>query len=194
MKKILTIGICLFCIQIAAAQEATLFSGKMTHGGYGASQLRISQLNGETAILTGWRGAWIANKTFVLGWSNIELISDDNTAPVLLDGQPGTVDMEYRGPLIGLIIGSDRLVHFTVDAVIGWGKVHYRLRNEEWDWEEDNFFVFTPELGLEFNIIPWMRLVISGGYRLITDVEMDGLTGRDLSGFTGGVTLKFGKF
>jgi len=194
MKKLIIIGICFICVSMLAAQGKTLISGDLESGGYGGVHLRLSQLNGEIAILTGWRGAWIVNKTFCVGWSSMEQISDDNIAPVLLDGRQGYLDMEYRGLLLGVMIGSDRLVHFGMDAVIGWGGVHYRLKENDDNYETDQFFVLTPEINLEVNVVSWFRIAVSGGYRLITEVQMEGLTGRDLSGFTGGLTLKFGKF
>ena len=194
MKKLIIIGICLLCVPMVFGQASTLMSGDLESGGFGGVFLHVSQLNGEMSILTGWKGAWIINKTFCVGWSNTEQISDDNIAPIRLDGETGYLDISYRGLLLGLIIGSDRLVHFNVDAVVGWGSVDYKLKDSDDNWASDHFFVLTPELSVEINVIPWMRIAVGAGYRLITEVQMEGVTGSDLSGFTGGLTLKFGKF
>ena len=67
MKRSL-IGLLLFAFfGFASAQDEQLVSGKIESGGFGAPVWKITQINGETAMLTGGRGGWIINHTFVIG-------------------------------------------------------------------------------------------------------------------------------
>ncbi|MCY1005603.1 hypothetical protein OV079_08480 [Nannocystis pusilla] len=55
-------------------------------------------------------------------------------------------------------------------------------------------FVAEPELGLSFALTRVLRLVLSGGYRFAVAQPWSGPSDRILSGLTGTLGLRLGKF
>ncbi len=174
------------------AQE-TLVGKHMNNGGYGAVQFSVSTLDGEAAMFTGGQGAWIINKTFLVGWSDMDMLSDDVRAPIAGE-EKVCMRFDYQGFLVGVIIGSDRMVHFMGNCMIGWGRIAYEIPGGEEELDSDRFLAVIPELGMEVNVLTWMRFTVSVGYRLIRDVQMENLTGPSLSALSGNISLKFGRF
>jgi hypothetical protein len=58
----------------------------------------------------------------------------------------------------------------------------------------DGVFVMEPELGLEANLLKFVRLQLSVSYRMVWDVELAGIDNADASGIGGGLSFVFGDF
>ena len=95
---------------------------KSSNGGYGAFQFGWTQVDGQSAITVGGRGAWIANHYFALGLAGNGFYSNTNDFPnntnhtyALYGG--------YGGILIEPIVASMSTVHVSFPMVFGGGGV-----------------------------------------------------------------------
>jgi hypothetical protein len=177
----------------ALGQEETLIEGKIESGGFGGPVIRFSDVKGEFAVFVGGRGAWIVNHSFYVGAAGYGLanaIDLDNHR----DYWPHRdIEFGYGGVEFGYIHDSNRLVHFTIGALIGGGGV---TRNEDFDvfYDDDAVFVLEPTADLELNVSRLVRIAAGGGYRLVTGTHAPGLDNGDLSAPFASLTVKIGKF
>ena len=180
-------------------QERALISGPVVHGAFSGPQLMLGQVKGEIAVLTGGWGAWLINHTLIIGGGGYGLIND------LLAGQTTTgedryLNFGYGGMILGLVLGSDRLVHLTAHSLIGPGSVGYRHpRLTDLGWRSEDsvqhlVFVIQPTLGVELNVTRFFRIAADGSYRYVIGSDLAYMTAGDLCGFGAELTLKFGKF
>jgi len=194
MKKTFIV-LFVFLISITLyADEETLISSDMQHGGFGGFGFRVTSLNGQTVVMSGGGGAWLINSRFFIGGSGYSNMSDDIKAPVPLESEQVFMNINYGGLNLGYVFNPDKLYHVTIDALIGQGNINYSQRNSDKHWKSDNFFVLEPSVNLELNVVRWCRIAVSASYRLVNDVEIQNLQNNDIDGLSAGVSFKFGKF
>ncbi|MBD3289817.1 hypothetical protein GF337_13505 [candidate division KSB1 bacterium] len=173
----------------------TLISGDIKSGGYGGPAVKIGQINGENGVFVGGQGGWIINHQFVLGGGGYGLTND-----ILIQGIDSPEDLYlnfgYGGLFLEYIIAPKRLIHFTVNSMIGAGGVSFRDKDYEGtdDYNNDSFFVLEPGVSAVLNLHKHVRITVGGNYRWISGVDMAGIGDSDLSGTTFEVRLKFGSF
>jgi hypothetical protein len=182
----------------AFAQEQTLFSGKIEHGGYGGPVVKFSSVNGKLGVLVGGHGGWIINHTLVLGGGGYGLVNDvaANTLGPLNEEY---VDFSYGGFEVEWVMNSDKLVHFSVHALIGGGGVQYRNEGEDITYHNknnDGFFVLEPGATLDLNMTTWMRFSVGASYRYVNGVDSNSnvTSDQDLTAPSVMLMLRFGKF
>jgi hypothetical protein len=194
MKR-LWIGMLLFgLLGLASAQDEQLISGKIESGGFGAPVWKVTQVNGETAFLSGGRGGWIINHTFIIGGGGYSTLSDVKTGLISDGKKPLYMRMEYSGLELEYIHHSNKMVHWTVLALFGGGRLEIREHEPDRTTTNDRFFVFNATANAEINVLKWMRLNLGAGYRLAHGIDYMGLSNGDLSGPEAQVTVKFGSF
>jgi len=213
MKKT-TITLCMLLLStLAFAQQETemktLFgnSGIRSNGGYGGLTTGYSNIDGRDAILMGGRGAWLINHKLGIGLAGTGFLTDSKQDEQLNDrfqfvGGYGGLFLEY-------IVNPNSPVHVSFPLTVGAGGVAYARRdysfsNNDFDaLEEDSeaFFVVEPGIEVELNLLKFMRLAFGASYRYTSEVDLNyvsndtRIVGSDvLRGFSGGITLKFGKF
>ncbi|KPK55771.1 MAG: hypothetical protein AMS21_13295 [Gemmatimonas sp. SG8_38_2] len=167
---------------VAAAQEQTLAGDGLESGGFGAPVVKFSDVGGEFAVFAGARGGWIIDHTFVLGLGGYGLASNIGDDPFERE-----VEFGYGGLELEYIKNSDKLVHFTIYALVGGGAVVYL------DDVVDGVFVLEPAVNLIVNVTQWFRLGVGGGYRFVEGANSD-LSNKELSAPVGVLTFKFGSF
>jgi hypothetical protein len=177
----------------------TLISGSVTQGGYGGPVFTYSRVLGRDAILFGGRGGWIANHHFVFGAGGFALVSRVPAPADASDfGEDLRLEFGYGGLWFEYTFLPEKLVHASIGTLIGGGAVDYsrirRTLSEDRVVESDVVFVVDPVIAAELNILPVLRLSLGVGYRYVGSVDLTGLREEDLSGFTGSVMLKFGRF
>jgi hypothetical protein len=214
MKKLIFLFILISSSLLA--QEETIFSGDVEHGGYGGPEFKVTQIDNSLNLLVGGKGGWIINHSFVIGLAGYGLVTsitpeDNINSDLRLAFGYGGLNLEY-------INSSNRIVHFTVSALVGAGGVAWYDHS---DWFDDNyddnrhtyagdaFFVFEPGASIELNIVKWMRIDLGVSYRLISGAESNlkilpystsgvlyekSIKDKDLSGISGNITFKFGLF
>jgi len=179
----------------ASGQDEQLISDKIESGGFGAPVWKVTQVNGETAFLTGGRGGWIINHAFVIGGGGYSTLMDVNAGmPTSSNGEKLYLRMEYSGLELEYIHRSSKVVHWTVLALFGGGRLEIREHEPDRTFAKDNFFVVDASLNAEINVLKWMRVNAGAGYRLVSGVDAEGLSNGDLGGPEAQVTLKFGSF
>ena len=193
MKKAAIILLLVFLAHPAAAQEETLFSGGFESGGYGGFFVKFGQIVGESAIFMGGQGGWVINHRFVIGGKGYGLIDRVEVSP--------NIKLEFGcwGGLLEYIIASNKIVHASIQSMIGAGGVRYAVIDHgqphaQINYSEDAFFVLEPGVHLVLNVNKFFRIAAGATYRYVTGVEYEDLTNSDLSGLSGEVVFKFGLF
>lgn len=178
-----------------AQQTETLFSGDVTHGGFGGPVVKLGSVADETAVWIGGRGGWIISfdrsNTISLGGGGYGLVTD-HQSPIDPDlyalAGYGGFEVEYTNQ-------SYRVAHFTISSLIGGGGLLLRERDfEEVEEDVDSFFVFEPAANVEVNVTHFFRISAGVSYRLTSGIGRFGFSDSDFSGFNGVITFKFGKF
>jgi hypothetical protein len=189
MKKILVMVLFLLALSAAAFAEETLLIGKGTDiGAYGGPMASVTTVDGQAAVMSGGRGALIIANTFIIGGGGYSL-----SIPVEKDiaGGPYDINFGYGGLELGITVGSDSLLHFTSNVLLGAGSVSY----QDSPGNSSHFYVVEPHGYLEINVLEWMRICVGAGYRFVFGVEgVQGLTDSDLWGPSGELLFKFGSF
>lgn len=199
----LILGCVIAALPIEVTEESeTLLKGPIHNGGFGGPVVKVGSLAGQTGIFVGGRGGWIINHAFVIGGGGYGLANQDmEVTPRGLSGQnlPGEyrLEMGYGGLELEYVHRSRKVVHASIQALIGGGTAGYRDRDWERTYESDAFFVAEPGINLELNVSRPFRVGVGGAWRFVSGFEMASLpdlTDDDLSGFAGVLTFKFGSF
>ncbi|MBU0488006.1 MAG: hypothetical protein KKD31_08665 [Bacteroidetes bacterium] len=177
----------------------TLLGSDVSHGGYGALTMGVTNINGETGMTTGIRGAWVIGHSISLGIAANGFVSDFFWSD-RLSSQTGLTG-GYGGLLIEPIILPRSPVHVSFPCVIGVGGVA-NLQRGVWAYNEydyyasdaDVFIVFEPAAEVELNVTRFFRLGIGASYRIVNDLDLFGVSSEALDGLNVGVSIKFGKF
>lgn len=213
MKKIsLLIVIVMLGVSVIAQDTGndkefkTIFGGdKITHGGYGGLSINYSKIAGADAILVGARGGWIINHGISIGLGGYGFANDIKYEKTINDvTDKYTLAGGYGGLLIEPIIGAKWPVHISIPVLIGGGGASYinNYWNDDYEpcgyysysGDSDAFFVIEPGLEIELNMVKFMRLAVGGYYRHTSNIDLVDTETDILNGFSGGITLKFGKF
>lgn len=201
MKRIIIICLVIFVAGFALNIEAVpkkgedevLIKGPVDKGGFFGLVIKFTELNDKYAMLMGVRGGITFNHTFGIGgglYGMVNSMDVHTNYPV----RNFNMDFAYGGLTLELILGSRRLVHFGTHTLIGGGSVQYKLPAYEEPWYDDFFFVLEPSAEMTINITRIFRIDVGGSYRYIYGTELEGISDRGLSGATGHITFKFGKF
>ncbi|MGQ1948277.1 hypothetical protein ACT3CD_14370 [Geofilum sp. OHC36d9] len=195
----------------------TIFGSSETQsiGGFGAFETGYTRINNLDAIYIGGRGAIIINHSLAIGAGGKGFISESVYDNNLQN------DYEYSGGYGGIILEPilawRRPVHVTFPILVGAGGISYIKHWGDYDHEENYidedsyaFFVFEPSVEIEFNIIKWMRMAITGSYRYTSGIDLEykrnvmsaagGFSEARigpsdmLRSFNIGMSIKFGKF
>ncbi len=180
---------------LAAQNDETLISGKIESGGFGALVWKLTEINGETAIMGGGRGGWIINHTFVVGAGGYGLVN--NIKPQGISSEKDLLlEMGYGGLEFEYIANSKKLIHYSIYTLIGGGNVRYRERDRSFEeaYVSDGFFVAEPGVSFELNVTKPFRVCLGTSYRYINGVNLEGTSNSELQGLSANLTLKFGKF
>ena len=65
---------------------------------------------------------------------------------------------------------------------------------ESENFDENALFVTEGGARLELNVTTYFRLGVTGGYRLVSGSDLQGISDDELSGPYGGLTFRFGSF
>ena len=196
----LLIALCLAAPVAVGGQEQTLVgSGQVTHGGYGGPVVRFTSIRGEGAVMAGGRGGWIINHKFVIGGGGYALTSTvDSRMPGPL-GEP-YIEFSYGGAILEYVVNSDRVVHSSVELLIGSGAIAHRSDWEDGGWgegrggREDLVSVIEPGVTVDLNVTTWFRLSAGASYRFVSGARRGIATNSDVSSASGSLIFRFGKF
>lgn len=194
-----------FFLYAQESDQETLFSstGDIEHGGYGCGVVKASPIDGQTQLLMGGYGGWFVNHTFMIGFGGYGMtstLSASDAAPKL-EGKTPYVGMGYGGLVLEYTINSDKLIHFAGQLLIGAGGAGYSWGNQLIETDanfndspSDSYFAAEFGANVELNITSFFRLGLGGSYRFASGLDLVGLTDKDISGPSGNLIFKFGKF
>jgi hypothetical protein len=191
------------------AQDETLFKGEIESGWYGGLLFKAGQINSETGFFVGGQGGWIINHRFVLGGKGYILVN-----PVDIEGlQNIVVGFGCGGALLEYIIASNKLLHFSIESMIGVGGVYndvkeYTKYHDSIEYTGDACFVLEPGINLMLNVAKNFRIGVGTTYRYVHGIDYDpgapyrnvigddykNISDSDLSGVSAQIILKFGAF
>ncbi|MDP8209153.1 MAG: hypothetical protein P9L92_20995 [Candidatus Electryonea clarkiae] len=188
--------ICLIAGSSFAGNERTLLGSMEWHNsGMGAMRPAIGALNGETAFLNGARGQWIINHKVGVG---IGTYSADFISDYHYDGVTYNMNVEYIGLETEYFFNSGKLYHPSLLLMAGGGIINFNDDDDHFDSDEYDksygFLFVYPAATFELNVTSWFRTAIEVGWRQAFGVDDKGLGNADMSGWTTGLNLKFGKF
>ncbi|MCU0612045.1 MAG: hypothetical protein MUE60_09690 [Candidatus Eisenbacteria bacterium] len=198
------------CIVVASQtpgfEPETLYRGDIDHGGFGGPVVKLTEIADEFGVIAGVRGGWIIDHRLTLGAGVYGMASQNmELDPMEIGGVPGQeyrLEVGYAGLELEFAAQPHRLMHVTLQTLVGGGGVAY-LEGERaghWDDEDaqtlssDGFFIAEPGINLELNVAKPFRVALGASYRFVTDVDLQGLANEDLSGLGATITLKFGSF
>lgn len=193
----LIVGV-LLAVASVRAQE-TLFDGDVAIGGFGGPFMEATSINKQFGLLVGGGGGVIIGHTIRLGGAGYGLVNNvsDEEAP---SGRP-YLNVGYGGGFLQYVHRSDDLVHFNIGVLVGAGGVGYRAQNGDdgdsgngRDTLSDAFFVVEPSLDAELNVTRNFRISIGAGYRIVSGIQLQGLSNGDIGGPNACLLLKFGSF
>ena len=180
----------------------TLTGPRHNLGFYVGFHSEYSQIAGYDAFGAGGTFALIANHGLAIGFSGkgfltepYELIPGSHTSYNYTGG--------YGGFLIEPIVFPKFPVHVSFPILIGAGGIAKSILtnyNYPYDYTEvyfedaEAFLIAEPGIELEFNVARWLRLGLGASYRFTTTFQPSGFDSNPMDGFTGGFSLKFGKF
>jgi len=167
-----------------------LFGGTPSYGVYLAPTVETGRIERKAGVLFGARGGLIVSDVLTIG-GGMNWLLDGPTAPT--EGAPA-IRMQHGGGLLGLTVASDQIVHPTIDVLLGGGQVTFDYDRPLMQDERANVFVLDVSTGLDINLTHGIRAHVGGGYRHVSNFELDGLTDEDVGGFFGSFQLKFGTF
>lgn len=208
--------------QLVSQEFKTIFdSQKPIHfGGFGGPVVEFSGVDGSFATSVGGGGGLILNNFFFGGYGmglatfhykDIVRFDQVNSTIVDLSNQP--ISFGHGGFWVGGNLKPMDAVHIAFSAKIGWGSIGFmnEMNNYHYYQESinDNVFVFTPQVEVEFNMARWFKVNLGVGYRMVTgtdltynaytpDLQYVGtekyFNNSEFSSFTGTVSLLFGGF
>lgn len=187
----------LICLSSAPAfaRDEVLVGGPLEHGGYGGPSLKVGPIMDKAGVFVGGYGGWFINHTFLIGGGGYGMVNEVKAPVSGKQGQTLYLEMGYGGLILEYVNNSHRLVHLTINTLIGGGGIEY-TSSEDWpfNYKEDSFFVVEPGICVELNVATHFRVSLGVGYRYISGLNLPGLTDKDLSGVVADLTLKFGSF
>jgi hypothetical protein len=202
MKRLLSVLLIGVLAAPALAQQPIDPDATQGHGFrfYLAPVAQASQIKTEAAVVSGLEFGWMVTPRLTLGLASYRLA---NSIQADRPCASGAKDVEFFYSGITAAYGAPvaprtRLVG---QVLVGGGEAHWRDgfwgRVPEPDHRDVNHttsFVAEPALGVEVELLPWMRANLSGGYRYVTGGESNVLQQKDMRSFTGAFGLRFGRF
>ncbi|NQZ76580.1 MAG: hypothetical protein HRT61_10805 [Ekhidna sp.] len=195
MKRTLFITLCLSTSILALSQSSrpkTLIGNDPEDiSGFGGVLFSFMPIDGELSTLTGGGGAVLFDNTFFIGGYGLGLASNAETT---LDGMDYSSSFRHGGFWLGYNIKPDELVHFGVETRLGWGGITTKSVGTNQEVNDDDVFVFNPQLYGEANIAYWFKINAGVGYQKTIGVDSDFFDDGDFDGLTFGISLLFGWF
>jgi hypothetical protein len=180
----------------------TLTGPGRTVGFYFGFHSEYSQIAGYDAFGAGGTFAIIANHGLAIGFSGKGFFSEPYEVSAVTHTSHSYAG-GYGGILIEPILFPKFPVHISFPILLGGGGIARSVfYNYYYPYEyttvyvenAEAFMIAEPGIEVEFNVARWMRLGLGASYRFTTTFEPSSFDSNPLNGFTGGFSLKFGKF
>lgn len=183
MKKFFLINACVFLIitsLFAQNKEETIFNNTSFDltGIWGGSTNGLVEFNNNFSLNNSGYFLFEVNNDILIGWSGY------GSGTFLTNGDKAQIG--GNDLVLGYAFNSHKPIHPVVYAKGGRGSLEL---NEK---KVDKVTVFEPSIGIEVNVFRWFKVGFEGGYRFVTNVDVNGLNDNDFSSPVIGLRLKFG--
>ena len=181
----------------SAADAAAVISDEPGFSGYGGPAVTMTQLAGSTGLLVGGRAGWQVLENVALGGAGYGLATQVNMPPLAdLGSGSHPITLGMGGLWFEYKLGARQRVHASLGTLVGGGTVGYRAQPPARPqiYRSSTIFVLAPEVTVEVNATPWLRIALGAGYRDVHGVDLEGLGNGDVSGPTASLIFSFGRF
>lgn len=171
--------------------------------GFGGADVKITSIKNSRTVLTGGYGGVLVNHSYQLGVAAYGLVTPPSFDGQLMDNTPKELDLYggYAGMIIGGMLFSKEIIHVNFPILFGAGHLQvsdpgFFSGNADSDFtiEQSAFFVIEPTAQLEFNLTKSLRLAAGASYRWVEGLTLTNVTDDELVGWSGVVSLRFGRF
>jgi hypothetical protein len=177
----------------------TVFGSGKPHIGYFLTpSCQFGNIAGSTAVIPGVGAGVVFNNKISLD-VKYKFIATENTPAgeadnrFYLDGQWFGIRCEY-------IIKPENAVHLSFPIEVGLGEIELDLKDSFENQQviipsgEAWFANLEPGVALEINLLKYLKLNLTAGYRFVSGVTFRNMSEKDLKGFTYSAALKIGLF
>jgi hypothetical protein len=172
----------------------TLVGKNKKAGGYGSISIQYTEIENRDAFVFGAKGGVVIGHVFTIGLAGSGFFNEVSADSLSLAGG-------YGGFFFEPIIFPKFPVHISFPVVVGVGGAAQEKKINDLD-EDDNFktkdsdvfMVIEPGVEIELNVTRYFKFCLGGYYRYATGLDIPGIDSDVLKGFSGGVSLKFGRF
>lgn len=188
-----------------AEEVKSLLSKKSDLNGFGAVDVKVGDIKGERSLIAGAYGGFIINRRYLFGIAGYGLVTNtkfDGIVPSQNEPKELSIHGGYGGILIGGAIAPRELIHLSIPVVLGAGTLEVvdkdfftnNLADSEFTIENSVFFVIEPGIEVEFNVTKYFRMGAGVTYRYVSGTKLENIKDEDVSGVTGLVSFRFGRF
>jgi hypothetical protein len=159
-------------------------NGNISVSGFGGPMVGFSTVMDEFAVTTAGGGAALFNQQFFIGGYGEGLATEHSIRDINIYNRSSQTNHYYDkmqltfghgGMWLGYIHNYHKLVHWGASAKVGVGGIGLTYPGFTIDKHEmlmtDVVFVLTPQIELEVNLFPWMKMNFGVGYRLVSGVD-----------------------
>jgi|GEM_PF-778385 hypothetical protein len=178
-------------LSVGIQARENLFANSFEQAGYGGPELIITQLNGSNGLIIGGKGAGIwGNDIYAFSTG----IGAYMTAGRLALDATRDFSLAYVGATAGYSKDPSSMIHFTSDAFLGLGQAWSTDRTTSDRLETGNVLVLSVGVSAEINLTEHFQVGVGGGWRAVSNPDIAGLSGSQLSGPSATLSFKFGNF
>lgn len=192
MKKPVSVFLFVFCLI-----SGIKLHGQVSHGAFGAAVIKGTQLIGKSAVIAGGRFGWVIDSSIVVGggfyFTGNNVLTNyrypGSRSDYNLGFSYGGLECEYIFPISGKISAS-------LQIFFGGGGGKF-LPADGVSYSPYGFsaVVIEPQFSIEAGINKWLHASAGAGYRYVSGFdEYYFYKPKDLSGFSGMLTFKFGSY
>lgn len=192
MRMTTLVGLLWFlAVSTTAQSRENLFSSSFEQAGFGGPELLITQMNGKSALIIGGKGAGIWGNDIYAFTSGIGAYM---TAGRLALDANRDFSMAYLGATAGYSKDPSSLIHFDSEAFLGIGQAWTTDRTTSNRLEAGNVLVLTLGVSADINLTEHFQVGVGGAWRAVSNPNITGLSGSQLSGPSVAFSFKFGNF
>ena len=211
MKKVFTLLLIAFMVQISFAQEDnaeikddinTVFTKENFRftGGYLAPDFKVGDVHEDISVLAGIKLGFTFNDKFSIGLAGYNLVNNSNFYTEA--NELARINLGYGGLSVEYSMFSNKIIHFTIPVVVAAGSItlYEDNNNDNYyfnyfdEYESSTALVVEPGVNIEVNLFKFLRVDLGASYRLVSGTDLVNLTDEDLSDLSFNATLKFGIF
>lgn len=165
----------------------------LTDGFYGASEVKISAIDGDVSVLGGLSAGWVLARTVAFGLAGYttfgEVRADDASEAIR---RPVRASLAYGGVRIGGFVFTRRPVRLTYGILVGGAGAGLSIEGEPHRTELAP--VVEPDVGLQIQLSRGIRAVIAVSYRFVTNTVHEDVGDILMSAPSGTLGFSFGDF